>query len=299
MITEFEQRLAEVLGSRLPTPFGGKVVVAPPGNANQLRLVVAVEKVAVTEPDIGSRRPERVPGANDGRRVVRASCTLRIGVQPDPNAGRAQQVSALDAALYELDAPDFRTGEALSGQADPGFLIQRLRCVGTDVPLDPQAPDVAPPGLTLEADGWFWPVGVPGQAGVEIGEIRLRGVRLPVLLEPRDPLIEAGGAPVTLTLRIGRAGGQTIVANGTSALPIGQVALTVLGKGGQAGSGTLTGGSGGVNGARLFDAASGTVAVDYTPGAQPSHDTLIVALENGEGDLGVELGRFDLIARES
>lgn len=299
MIAEFEQRLADVLGSRLPAPFGGSVIVAPPATTNELRLIVAVENVAVAEPDIGSRRPERVPGANDDRRIVRAKCTVRIGVQPDAASGRAQQVSALDAALYELDAPDFRSGEALAAPGDTGFLIQRMRCVGTAAPLDPQASDAPPLGLTIEAEGWFWPVGVAGQAGIEIGEIRLRGVSLPVLLEPRAPLIQAGGPAVTLTLRIGRAGGHTITTNGAGALPIGPVAVTVLGQGGQPGSGTLSGGTAGANGARILDASAGSVSVDYTPGAQPSHDTLIIALENGEGDLGVELGRFDLIAREA
>jgi hypothetical protein len=295
MIAEFEQRLADVLGSRLPAPFGGRVVVAP-ATSNELRLVVAVEQSRVSEPDIGSRRPERVPGSADGRRVVRASCTVRLGVQPDAGEGRSQQVLALDAALYELDAPDFRNGEALATPGDAGFLIQRMRCVGTDAPLDPLAQDVPPLGLMMEAEGWFWPVGVPGQAGIEIGEIRVRGVSLPVLLEPRDPFIEAGGPAVTLTLRIGRAGGLTL-GNGAGALPIGAIVVNVLGQGGQPGSGTLAGGTAGANGARILDASAGSVTVDYQPGAQPSRDTLIVALENGESDAGTELGRFDLITR--
>ena len=297
MISEFEQRLANVLGSRLPAPFGGRVEVAP-ASANDLRLVLGVEQVKLTEPDMGSRRPERVPGSADDRRVVRATCMVRLGVQPDAGQGRAQQVLALDAALYELDAPDFRSGEALAAPGDAGFLIQRLRCLGTDVPLDPLAEDAGPLGLTIEAEGWFWPVGIPGQAGIAIGEIRIRGVTLPVLLEPRNPLIAAGGGAVPLALRIGAAGGLTL-GNGAGPLPIGSIAVRVVGQGGQPGSGTLAGGTAGVDGARILDASSGTVAFDYTPGAEPATDTLIVALENGESDLGIELGRFDLVARGS
>jgi hypothetical protein len=296
MIAEFEQRLADVLGSRLPAPFGGRVFVAPPGNPNQLRLVVGVERVTLTEPDMGSRRHERVPGANDGRRVVRASCTLRIDVQPGASAGRAQQVSALDAALYELEAPDFQSGEALVAPGDTGFVIQRMRCVGTAVPLDPDVTDAPPLGLTLEAEGLFWPVGVPGEAGIEIGEIRLRGMRLPLILEPREPLLEAGGPAVTLTLRVGRAGGHTI-GNGVSALPIGNIAVNVFAPGGQPGAGVLSGGTAGASGARILDASSGEITFDYTPGAQPARDTLIASFEDGEGGPGVELGRFVLTTR--
>jgi hypothetical protein len=295
MIAEFEQRLADVLGSRLPPPFGGRVIVAP-ASPGELRLIVAVEQTRLVEPDIGSRRPERVPGATDGRRVVRGSCTVRVGVQPDPGEGRGQQVLAMDAAMYELDAADFRSGDALVTQGDAGFLIQRLRCTGAGAPLDPTQPDAVPTGLTIEADGWFWPVGVPGQAGIAIGEIRLRGITLPVLLEPRDPFLEAGGPAITLTLRIGRAGGLTL-GNGAGPLPIGSIAVNVNGQGGQPAAGTLAGGTAGVGGARILDASTGEASFDYAPGAQPIRESLIVALENGESDLGVELGRFDLVTR--
>jgi hypothetical protein len=81
-------------------------------------------------------------------------------------------------------------------------------------------------------------------------------------------------------------------------LPIGAVVAAVFGQGGQPGSGTLSGGTPGSNGARILDASSGVATVDYTPGAEAARDTLVIALEDGEAGPGIELGRFTLVVRE-
>ena len=65
MLTEFEIRLADVLGNRLPAPFGGRVrrrgAPAPNGNGPVVR--VGVDAIEPLEPDFGSVRPEVVAGS--------------------------------------------------------------------------------------------------------------------------------------------------------------------------------------------------------------------------------------------
>src|SRR6266508_4543656 len=100
MIAAFEQRLADVLGTRLPVPFRGRVSVAPaPPPAAQPAVVVAVEGATTVEPDLGSRRPELTPGANDPRRVLRLNCSVAIWVLAANNADRRQQLEGIDAAF--------------------------------------------------------------------------------------------------------------------------------------------------------------------------------------------------------
>jgi hypothetical protein len=296
MISEFEQRLADVLGSRLPAPFAGRVQVAPgtaPGN--QPRLLVGVQQVDLSDPDFGSRRPELAPGANDPRRVLRMQCQVGLTLLAGAGQGRGQQMLGLDAALYALDAADFRDGSALrGGAADPGFLIQRMSVGRGDAPLDPAAPNAAPVGLTLLAEGWFWPVGVAGEAGRAIGEVRIRGAVLPIDIVPATPLLVANGPPVELQVRIRSVGVLRVGAEPLSGLPFGVIGLALVGPGGQPGAGTLTGGAAGLNGARLLNLTDEAATVTYTPPAESASDTLIVALHDGNSGLGVELGRMPL-----
>jgi hypothetical protein len=301
MISEFEQRLAEVLGTRLPAPFAGRVQVAPgaaPGS--QPRVLVGVQQADQSEPEMGSRRPELAPGSNDPRRVMRLQCVAGLTVQPGTGEGRGQQMLGLDAALYALDAPDFRDGSALRGGApDPGFLIQRLRLGGGAAPLDPSAPNAAPVGLTLLAEGWFWPVGVTGEAGRAIGEVRIRGALLPVELVPAVPVLVANGGPVELTVRIRSFGVLRVSEAAQPGLPFGVIGLGLVGPGGQPGAGALSGGAAGANGVRLLNLTDEAATVTYTPPAQSATDELIVALHDGSGGLGVELGRVVLHVRDA
>src|SRR2546421_5751349 len=179
MIAAFEQRLAAVRGARLPPPFRGNVAVAPaPAPSVDPAVVVGVERADSVDPDFNSRRPEIAPGVADPRRILRMNCTVGVRVQPANNAGRRQQMEGIDAALFELEAPDLLDGTALRGAGDPGFLIQKMRPVAAVVPIDSAAPSAPPIAVTLLAEGWFWPAGTPGQAGRTITEVRLRGATL-------------------------------------------------------------------------------------------------------------------------
>src|SRR5207249_2405607 len=93
MIAAFEQRLADVLGARLPPPFRGHVAVAPaPAPSADPAVVVVVERADSVDPDFNSRRPEIAPGVADPRRILRMNCTVGVRVQPANNAGRRQQM---------------------------------------------------------------------------------------------------------------------------------------------------------------------------------------------------------------
>lgn len=284
-----------MLGTRLPAPFTNRVQVAPgSSSAASPRVIVAVTRAERIDPEIGTRRPEVVPGSADRRRVLRLRCTVGIEVEPQTGAGRAQQLRAVDAALYALDAADFQSGEALPDAADPGFFIQDLRLVESVTPLDPTEKDAAPVGVTLRAEGWFWPVGEAGEAGVPIGEVRVRGVGLPVAVAPERSTLVAGGPPVDFTVTVGSSG-PVRVDGDLPPLPFGSLAFALEGTD----AGTLSGGSAGADGVRLVDVVDGAATITYTPPAAPATGELVVALDDGEEGLGVELGRYRLRVRES
>ncbi len=300
MIPEFEQRLADTLSARLPAPFTGRVVVAPgSGPVTDTRIVLGARRVSRVEPDFGVTRPVIVPGSTDERRVLRLRCIVSMIVQPGSTANRLELIQARDAALYELEAPDFQDGRALTSTGDPGFLIQEMRVIDSEAPIDPGAPNAPPVGLDLGAEGWFWPVGVPGVTGIPIGEIRLRGVVVPIEVTPAAPDPIAGGAPIDLTLNLHARGTMRLDGGAPPPppLPFGNLAVALFDPGGRPGAGTLSGGSAGVTGVRLLPLVAGTATVQYTPPANPAIDELVVALEDGSGDLGVEIGRLHLRVR--
>ncbi|HLF78901.1 MAG TPA: hypothetical protein VJB57_15590 [Dehalococcoidia bacterium] len=299
MISEFEQRLADVLGTRLPPPFTGRVD-RPPGQdpADGPVILLGVQRATTLDPDIGSRRPELAPGSNDHRRVLRLSCSVGIEVRPADGEARAQQLLGLDALLYELDAPDMLSGGALVEDGDTGFVIQTMRLVEARAPLLPSAPEAPVFGLTLEADGWFWPVGVVGQAGIEIGEIRVRGVALPLFLLPDNLRLVAGGDAVELTLRVPPLASLRLREDGINPMAFGRLAVGLFDAGGRPGAGTLAGGAAGEGGVRLFDVVNGEATLTYTPPAEAGADVLVVSMEDGENGLGIEVGRFPLVVRE-
>jgi hypothetical protein len=294
VLSEFELRLAEVLGSRLPAPFAGRVSVAPgAGPANQPAVILGVQHAEPLEPDMGSRRPEMVPGSADLRRVVRLACTVGLEVRPAANQGRAQGMQGLDALLYTLDAPDLRDGTALAGAADPGFLIQSLRLRAHQSPF--LAGDETPARLTLAAEGWFWPVGQAGETGIAIGEVRIRGVRLPLEVLLATPPV-AGGPAVELSLRLAPAGSLRLTGPAGAPpgppLPFGSLALALFGPGMRPAAGSLEGVAPGAGGVGLVTLAGDTATLSYVPPAEPATDELVVALEDGAGGLGIELGRL-------
>jgi hypothetical protein len=293
LIADFERRLADVLGARLPAAFGGHVLVAP-GTGQPPMMLVGVQAVALLEDEFGNR-PERVPGADDVRRVVRLSCTVAFTVRGSDAGGRAEELVGVDQLLYVVDAPDLRDGSALrpDDDSDPGFLIDAMR-IGASTVLPGADPDTVPQ-VNVVARGWFWPPGTQGQTGVRIGEIRLRGVVLPIELSPR-PAPVAGGPPIALTLSIRPTEPQRLreAPPPAPALPFGQLAVRLFGPGNRPPSGTLSGGSPGTDGSRLLDVAGDAATLTYTPSDAQAVDQLTVALEDGAGGQGIELARFPI-----
>lgn len=295
MLTEFEERLADVLGSRLPAPFTGQVEVAPgPAPDATVRLIVGVRAAELLEPEFRAHRDVRLPGSEAFRRVVRLRCT--VGVEAHTSQGRQEQLRVIDAALFLIDAPAFRDGSALADGDDPGFLIETFRVVGGAADFDAAA---RPAAISILAEGWFWPVGEPEQAGEAIRETLVRAGFLPLLLEPARPRLVPGGDPVVLTLRIGAVG--TLRLRGRDAapevLPFGSLAVALRDAGGRPGSGALSGGTPGRDDFQLVAVTDGVATISYTAPAAPATDLLVVAMEDGEGGQGVEIGRFRLDVR--
>jgi hypothetical protein len=296
LIADFESRLATVLGARLPAPLTGHAHVAP-GTGNESQVLVGVTRATRVMEDFGAHRSEHVPGADAGRRVLRLRCTVGLEVLPAANAGRAAQLELLESALYALDAADFRSGAALAGgAADPGFVIRTLDLVEAVTALHPDVDGVAPLGATLAADGLFWPIGVPGQAGVAVVEVRLRGAAVPLVSTPERPRLQAGGDPLELSLRIVPQGALRIREDGADAAPggFGSLAVRLVAPDGGAGKGALDGGQAGDGPWRLLAVADGVASVRYQPPAEPAADALVVALDDGERRGNVELGRVPI-----
>ncbi len=296
MISEFEQRLADVLGERLPPPFKGRAYVASaPSNGPDPAVTVRVATAVALESGMGGEALQTVPGAAAPRRTVRLACTVEIAVISGAMPVRPQQMQGADAVLYLLDAPDIRNGAALAGgAADPGFLIRSMRFVELDTP-----PTLLPSGdvqeqaiLRFNAEGLFWPVGMPGETGREIEQIRVRGALAPLRLELPTTKIIAGGAPVALVLHVRDITRPAGAPPGTFA----SLALYLIGSGGGPGGGTLVGA---VNGVLLADVHDGVVEFAYQPPADPGRLWLVVALDNGEQGIGLELERFQLKVEEA
>jgi hypothetical protein len=300
VIAEFEQRLADVLGARLPAPFGGRVRVVP-GNvpAAEPAVTLGVVRAERLADDLGGAPPVVAPGAPLPRRVVALRCTVDLEVRAATGQARAQQLQGVDATLHALDAPDLRRGAGLGGGApDPGFLIHSMAIGDALLPLRPGAGagEGGPVRVELVADGIFWPVGMVGETGATIGEVRLRGATLPIAVElAARPT--AGGAPVDVTVTVGTTGLDLRAGQPPAALPFDRLAMILRGPGGQAGAGTLQGGTAGADGVRLALLAAGQAKVKYAPPAGAAHDELIVALDDGGGGVGVELGHLGVEVR--
>lgn len=290
MIAEFEQRLADLLGARLPAPFGGRVVVAPGAGVNGQAVLVSVRRFDRMDEGFGER-PQQVPGAADPRRVARLRCQVTLTVRG--SADRAATLRGVDTLLYAVDAPDLRDGSALRvTNGDPGFLIDQLMLAGGDV-ADDSAAGVSAVGVV--AQGWFWPVGTPGQTGTVIGEVRVRGVVLPIELLRARPTIAPGDPSLGLTLQVRAAG--LLRLGSPQSLPFGQLVVQLFAPGNRPGAGALTGGAAGDAGSRLLSLVDGAAAFSYVPPATAAVDELVVSLDNGSGGAGVELGRFTLVVK--
>ena len=288
MLSEFERRLADVLGARLPVPFRGGVDVAP--GRDDAQVVLSVRHVEPLDEHLFGVRPEVVPGAPTHRRVVRLRCDVNLDVRLLATQSRSTQLRALDSVIYELDEPGFRSGTRLrpTDGSDPGFLVQRMFVSLSDPPQS----------ITLRAEGLFWPPDVPGETGVKIDFAQVRISVQPISLIPARPRLNAGGETIELVIEFGATGTMRIERGGrVTSLPFGSVVVGVEDAGGRPGAGTLSGGNAGPAGSRTIAVTRGRAAFQYTPPAQAALDNLVVSLDDGEGGVGVELGRFPLEVR--
>lgn len=298
MISDFETRLAETLGTRIAAPFTGRVDVAPgPAPDDDVRVILGVVSAQIVDESLGSR-PEVLPGDPVPRRAVRLRCTVAIETRiatPD----REQQMNALEAALYALDDSEFRTGKALADGTDLGFVIHELQPSSIVAPLHPDEADDPRIGVNVLATGLFWPVGVKGQAGDRIGEIRLRGGIVPLEIAPSNPRLLAGGPAVELTVRFNTTA-FSIQENKLEKIPFGSIAVTLVGPGGKPGKGILGGGVDGIPPTiRIVPVANNAATVTYTPPATPATEELVVAFHNDELGMGIEIGRARLATRSA
>ena len=288
MLRELERRLADVLGAGLPAPLAGAVDVGP-GRAES-RLLVSVRHTEPAPRDFMASRTEQVPGADGTRRIVRLRCDVALEVRQRQDQSRVDQLSAFDSVLYFIDAPEFRSGRALDGgDPDPGFFLHLLTLRTCDPPAT----------LALDAEGFFWPIGVPGRTGEPIQQVRTRLVVEPLLFDPPLPRLVTGGPPIDLSVRVGASGAMDVRRGGVDPRPFGEVVLRLTDAGGRPGGGALEGSTGGPSGGRRVTLTNGVAAFRYTPPAEPVVDILHVSFEDGEGGAGEEIGQLPLSVRSA
>jgi hypothetical protein len=298
MLTELETRLAQVLGSRLDAPFGGRVVrrsaAAPAGNGPVIR--VGVLEATPVDDDLLSIRPEVVPGDDQLRRILRLQVDLGLFVSPTQAGGAAQLLQGIDALGYALDDPDVRSAAALEAPGDPGFRLDALLLHE----LTTATADAEQPQVRLRALGVFWPVGVVGETGPAIERALVREVRLPMTLRAQG-VLEPGGGAVALQLSVGTTGTLRTTRAVTDTLPFGSLAVRLTDASGGTGGGSLSGGLAGPDGHRLVTVDDAGASVDYTPAAAPGTDIVVVSSHTrdsgGNDRVGMELARFEMAVR--
>lgn len=298
MITEFEQKLAQYLNTSLPSPFTGRVSVADGTKKNpgpHPAVTVGVTQCRTASADIGSTRPEIVPGSSDFRRVLRLQCMVNIAVYPSNSGKRPEEISGVESIFYLLDSPDVKNGKALLEIGDPGFVIQSLHVTELNVPFFVSPSSSTAAGLTLTADGWFWPVGVAGQTGIKIGTIRIREIIYTVLVEPMTLYLITNGSPQSLTITLSTTGPVIQTADSVSTeTEFGGIYCYLIRPDGQPPSGTLSEGVDTGNGIHQYTITSGHIMLTYTPGALSGTEVLVITLDNGRGEPGIEIGRYNL-----
>jgi hypothetical protein len=289
LLSDFETRLADVMGSRLAAPLAGAVDVSPGRDAS--RLVLGVTAIHRLDDDLLSLRPELVPGDVAPRRVLKLRCTVELDAKLPNGGSRADQMQAIDGALYLLADSSLRDGSALlpDDNSDPGFLIRSMTI----------SDSTTPQSITVEADGFFWPKGTPGQSGPAIQQARIRSALQPLVLDPQPAFLIAAQPATDFTITFGTTGTTTLTSDGIQNSAYGSVVVSVIDSGGRPGQGILTGGATGPGGSRIYPVTNGSVALSYTPPAQAANEFLVVKLDDSAGGPGIELGRFPMRTRSS
>ena len=289
MLSDFETRLADVMGSRLAAPLAGAVDVNPGRDVS--RIVLGITSVQRLDDDMLSLRPERVPGDVAPRRVLKLRCTVELDAKLPNGGSRLDQMQAVEGALYLFEDTSMRDGSALlpGDNSDPGFLIRSMTVSGS----------IPPQSITIDADGFFWPKGTVGESGQAIQSARIRSALMPLLLDPQPAALVAGGSATDFTITFGASGTTTVAADGIQNSAYGSLVFSVVDAGGRPGQGTLAGGGDGPGGARLCVVSDGSAALRYTPPAQAATEFMVVKLDDNAGGPGIELGRFPLRTRSS
>ena len=289
MLSDFETRLADVMGSRLAAPLAGAVDVNPGRDVS--RIVLGITSVQRLDDDMLSLRPERVPGDVAPRRVLKLRCTVELDAKLPNGGSRLDQMQAVEGALYLFEDTSMRDGSALlpGDNSDPGFLIRSMTVSGS----------IPPQSITIDADGFFWPKGTVGESGQAIQSARIRSALKPLLLDPQPAVLVAGGAATDFTITFGASGTTTVAADGIQNSAYGSLVFSVVDAGGRPGQGTLAGGADGPGGSRMCVVSDGSAALRYTPPAQAATEFLVVKLDDNAGGPGIELGRFPLRTRSS
>ncbi|QPJ61320.1 MAG: hypothetical protein G3M70_05205 [Candidatus Nitronauta litoralis] len=298
MLRDFEQRFAQVLGSQLTAPFAGRVRTAPVDTGdNGIQIVVSVGKMKIQSPDFGSFRSENAPGITDPLRIVRLRGEVGIVVFPAQGQGRQQQLQGIDSLLYLLDTPDFRNANALASQQDQGFLLDYLKIVEADLSIRDTNTDPTP-DITLEVEGWFWPIGQTGVSGDVITQAHVRQFVLPVSMVTDNGPIVAGGNAVQLNFNVGTSGSMVLQGSSSSTLPFGNIAVRLLSADGSPGQGSLSGGLAGPDNSQLTLLANGSASLSYTPPGSATNERVVVTTVIMDGNtpvrLGIELASFNI-----
>lgn len=298
MISDFEARLATVMGAQLPAPYTGTVAVsteADNSHGSEPRIYLGVYKTEHKPKGFGGNRTVEVPGVTNRVRVMPLKVWLNINVLNANNAGRLQHLQGIEQIQYLLDHESYQTGSALADSGDQGFVIERMNIVESFITVTNAPVDDRPSGIVVEAEGIFWPVGVTGETGVAIDEIRVRGLALELSMNPPSPFLTAGGPSIDLSLQMSNQSALRLGGDG-STLPFDQLAVNLIQPDGSAGAGSLSGGTAGGGDVRLIDIIAGTATLTYTPPAAAGQDLLQVAFDDGETGLGQVIQQFALVS---
>ncbi len=294
MVSDFESHLATVLGAQLPSPFGGTVAVAGDNDSahgTQPRVFVGVYKTRGLPKELGVNRTVRVPGVSERINVLSLKVFVNISVLPAQSADRVQQLQGIEQISYLLDSEAFQTGTALVADGDQGFQIHSLSVDEGVVSVANAPEEIRPAGLSVVAEGIFWPIGISGETGIDIDEIRLRGLTMDVRLEPATPHLEAGGAATTLFLMIGAPASHRLGGDNTP-LTFDRITVDLQQADGQPGAGSLAGGTAGAANARHLTVTDGVATAVYTPPGSATKDLLRVGFDDGEDGLGQVVKQF-------
>ncbi len=297
MITEFEMALVAYLNTNIDPPFAGNVERSDGGKVtvtNNPQVRVSVIQAVTALREMGTKKPLLVPGSNDYRRVSRLKCDVVIDLYATNTAKREQILNGVELIHYLLDTPTIKNGTELEGGPDPGFVIQSLTIEKATIPLKINLAGVDSGQVHLEVTGWFWPVGVPGQEGVEIGAVRIRGITFEVSIEQGGPLI-AGGPMVDFVVGL-EATGPIVLTDGEveSDPSFGSLYCFLRTPDGSAAQGFLGGGIDAGDGARLVPVSDSTATVSYTPPGNEVQEELVIGLDDGNSNKSIDIGSLIL-----